>query len=157
MPGRTLFCSLVTLIRLLLVAVLDRVLPDGQTLDLINIAFGHDATAVDACTDRITTIHGYHELDALSSGRRDFHIFCRHCSPAEADQVLESHVRHLLYPCEKPMDASVGTALWLAARGQGIVQEANEGAYKGTIDQRHYLGGIRLMLDDANITCQKTV
>jgi asparagine synthetase B (glutamine-hydrolysing) len=128
---------------LLLVAVLDRVLSDGQTLNLINAAFGHDTAAVDACPDRISTIHGDHELNALGVGCRDFRLIWADCSPAEAEQVLEGHVRHFRCPCEEPIDSSAGTALWLAARGQGIVydfvwNEANKGAYKGTIEKSSF-------------------
>jgi asparagine synthetase B (glutamine-hydrolysing) len=124
---------------LFLAAVLDRVLPDGQTLDLINVAFGRDTAAVDACPDRITAIQGYHELNSLSGGRREFRLLCANISPADADQALESHVRHLLHPADKPMDASVGTALWLAARGQGLVYDPNEEVCEGTCDKSNNL------------------
>jgi asparagine synthetase B (glutamine-hydrolysing) len=116
---------------LFLAAILDRVMPKGQRLDLVNIAFGHDAASLNACPDRITAISGYHELTTLSAGRREFRLICANCLPNDADEALESHVRHLVHPGSQPMDASVGTALWLAARGQGVVYESGSARIAG--------------------------
>lgn len=108
---------------LFIAAMLHLCMPDGETLDLINVAFGANSMAIDECPDRRNAIAGLKELvrlsDAKAQPQRDFRLICVDVSPEEADLALEDHVRHLLHPCDQPMDASIGTALWMAARGRG--------------------------------------
>lgn len=105
---------------LLIAAVLNELLPEGEPLHLINVAFGHDREAIAACPDRMTAIQGITELRALSSSRQIV-LICVDVGPDQADQVLAKHVRSLVHPCDQPMDASIGTALWMAAQGRGYV------------------------------------
>jgi asparagine synthetase B (glutamine-hydrolysing) len=111
---------------LLVAVVLDRVLPPGEPFDLVNVAFGADSAAIAGCPDRVSAVQGYRELLQARGGgagasTRPIRLFCVDVPPHRADEALESSVRHLVHPCDQPMDASIGTALWLAARARGYV------------------------------------
>jgi asparagine synthetase B (glutamine-hydrolysing) len=114
---------------LFLSAILDSVMPAGQPLDLITVAFGTHPSDIAAAPDRLSALQGYAELCTLASLRaaeadrpqRAIRLICVDVGPKDADDVLEKSVRHLLRPCNQRMDASIGTALWLAARGHGYV------------------------------------
>lgn len=103
---------------LVIAAVLAECLPLNETVQLVNVAFGSDQIAVDSCPDRMTAVAGLRELQALFPGR-NFDLCCVEIGPQLADDTLERCVRHLVFPCDQPMDASIGTAIWLAARGKG--------------------------------------
>lgn len=108
---------------LLIAALLDRNLPAGAPLDLVTVAFGADAAAISACPDRASAVAGLEDLEAARArgGRapRATRLICVDVAPAAADAALAGHVRHLVHPAEQLMDASIGTALWLAAGGAG--------------------------------------
>lgn len=106
---------------LVIAATLDLYLSPGEPLHLLNVAFGADSDAIGRCPDRKNAISGLHELRALSTSKRSINLICVDVTPETADETLEKHVRHLLYPCDQPMDASIGTAIWTAARGEGYV------------------------------------
>jgi asparagine synthetase B (glutamine-hydrolysing) len=131
--GRPLYALLFSggLDSLLLAVVLDRVLPAKEPFDLINVAFGDGAAAISACPDRVSGIKGYHELMRLRTPGRSVRLLCIDVAPQAADEALEKHVRHLVHPCEQLMDASIGTALWMAARGCGRVYSAQVDIEKG--------------------------
>lgn len=109
---------------LFLAAVLDECLPEGETIELINVAFGKSDDALQACPDRANAISGLAELRNLSRTARDFDLRCVDVGPMEADETLASCVRHLVHPCDQLMDASIGTAIWLASRGRGYSYDA---------------------------------
>lgn len=100
--------------------MLCKYMPTEQPLQLINVAFGKDSTAISNCPDRKSAILALDELAALQN-RRAIQLICVDVPPTVADDTLKQHVKHLIRPCDQPMDASIGTALWLAARGQGYV------------------------------------
>lgn len=109
--------------------LLDEELPMNESLLLVNIAFGDDSDSLFACPDRQTALSGYEELKDLSSctstnGRkRDIHLICVDVGSEEAKDVLTSTVQNLVHPCAQPMDATIGTAIWLAVRGCRSVTE----------------------------------
>lgn len=40
----------------------------------------------------------------------------------------ENVIKNVIYPCETVLDDSIGSALWFAARGQGV-EHSNETSY----------------------------
>eukprot|EP00178_Gracilaria_changii_P025623 TRINITY_DN788_c0_g1_i1.p1 TRINITY_DN788_c0_g1~~TRINITY_DN788_c0_g1_i1.p1 ORF type:complete len:585 (+),score=58.65 TRINITY_DN788_c0_g1_i1:283-2037(+) len=102
-----------------LAVILESCLPEKEPLQLINVAFGNDKRSINQCPDRVTALHGFHELQKISSGRRQVELLCVDVLPEQADDVFQNCVRHLLHPCDRLMDASIGTAIWLAAKGVG--------------------------------------
>eukprot|EP00737_Agarophyton_chilense_P004263 gb/GEZJ01005280.1/.p1 GENE.gb/GEZJ01005280.1/~~gb/GEZJ01005280.1/.p1 ORF type:complete len:578 (+),score=54.98 gb/GEZJ01005280.1/:1002-2735(+) len=99
--------------------ILESCLPENEPLQLINVAFGCDKRSISQCPDRITALHGFHELHSLCSKRRAVEMLCVDVLAKQADETLASRVRHLLHPCDQLMDASIGTAIWLASQGIG--------------------------------------
>lgn len=106
---------------MVLARLLDLELPPGEPLQLINVAFD-DGGGVSQCPDRRTAQAGLHELRKLS--KRPVSLVKVDVPAAEADDALCS-VRLLLHPCDAPMDSTIGTALWLAARGVGTDADDN--------------------------------
>lgn len=104
---------------MVLARLLDEEMPLGMPLPLINVAFGDDATALSECPDRITAQDGVMELRRLSKSERAFHLVCIDVNSQQARDMLQNVVRPLVLPCAQPMDATIGTALWMAARGRG--------------------------------------
>ncbi|KAI0561866.1 Asparagine synthase [Gracilaria domingensis] len=99
--------------------ILESCLPRSEPLQLINVAFGDDIDSINQCPDRITALHGLQELQKMCSGRRAVEMLCVDVFPKQADDALCNNVRHLLHPCDQLMDASIGTAIWLASKGVG--------------------------------------
>lgn len=106
---------------MVLARLLDFELPSGEPLQLINVAFG-DGESVTQCPDRKSAQAGLYELRNIS--KRPISLVNVDVPAAQADVAL-STVRPLLHPCDAPMDATIGTALWLAARGIGV--DADDG------------------------------
>lgn len=104
---------------LVIARLLDECLPPEEDVQLINVGFGLDASAIARCPDRVSAISGLEELRRVSQTGRRFTLCCADVSPEQTDDILAKCVRHLLHPCDQPMDASIGTALWMAARGEG--------------------------------------
>lgn len=103
--------------------ILEQCLPQGEPLHLINVAFAKDAQSFAECPDRVNALHGFDELKTICARRRKIELICVNVLPQQADYSLEHHVRHLLHPCNQPMDATIGTALWFASRGEGVNTE----------------------------------
>lgn len=101
---------------MVLARLLDLELPCGEPLQLINVAFG-DGDSVTQCPDRKSAQAGLYELRNVS--KRPISLVNVDVPAAQADVALCT-VRPLLHPCDAPMDATIGTALWLAARGIGV-------------------------------------
>lgn len=104
---------------LFLSVILESCLPESEPLHLINVAFGKDSQSIQKCPDRITALQGLKEMRALCSGERRVEMLCVDVLPNQADFALVNSVRHLLHPCDQLMDASIGTAIWLASQGVG--------------------------------------
>lgn len=107
---------------MVLARLLDEEMPLDMPLPLINVAFGDDATALSECPDRITAQKGVVELRQLSKSKRAFHLVCIDVNSQQARDTLQNVVRPLVLPCAQPMDATIGTALWMAAQGRGQVR-----------------------------------
>lgn len=111
---------------MVLARLLDNEIPSGEPLHLINVAFGDGADALSECPDRRTAIEGLQELRKLSPSRRSIDLICVNASTREAHETLNFIVRPLIHPCDQPMDATIGTAIWLAARGRGQMFGTND-------------------------------
>lgn len=105
---------------LFIAAVLAECLPADESVQLISVAFGEDSHAIMQCPDRRSAILGLDELQKLHPERR-FELCCVDADHHLADFTVEEHVQHLISPCNQPMDASIGTAIWLAARAKGYL------------------------------------
>lgn len=103
---------------LVIAAMIAECLPPPEIVQLINVAFGRDQAAINECPDRKGAVAGLRELQALYPARH-FDLCCVDVSSQLADDTLECCIRPLVFPCDHPMDASIGTAIWLAARGKG--------------------------------------
>lgn len=115
-----------------LAAILLECTTSEEPIDLINVAFGADSKAIEMCPDRQSAISGYQELETLSGHSGRINLICVNVKPQEADKALENNVRDLIYPCDQPMDPTIGTAIWLAARGEGTLHESMEGTSKSS-------------------------
>lgn len=105
---------------LVIARILDQCLPAQENILLINVAFGKDSHAIAQCPDRLNAVSGLKELRQISDDADRFHISFVDVSPERADETLTKCVRHLLYPCDQPMDASIGTAIWSAAGAKAV-------------------------------------
>ena len=99
-----------------LAALAAQVLPPTQSLDLINVSFG------EASADRQAALQSYQELKTLYPNRTLRLV----CVDIEWDQVVqhEARIQQLMHPKTTTMDLNISTALWFAARGEGVVIDA---------------------------------
>jgi asparagine synthetase B (glutamine-hydrolysing) len=105
---------------MILTALADKILPIEYSVDLLNVAFSNTSnpTSFDV-PDRKTGLNGLAELLALSPRRWNFVEI--DVKPEEI-RKYELYIYSLIYPCCTIMDMTIGTALWFAARGKGILQ-----------------------------------
>lgn len=99
--------------------VLEMEIGDGKslTVELINVSFGEESFD---SPDRRSAIDGYEELKRIAEHRRNVQIDLILVDVTGADaRENELLISRLIFPCDTPMDYSIGTALWFAARGQG--------------------------------------
>ncbi|CAK9224092.1 unnamed protein product [Sphagnum troendelagicum] len=105
---------------MILAALADEYIDPNYGIDLLNVSF-EGASA----PDRISAISGLIELQQLSPSRKWRLV------EVDADlTAMERHRSHLLSlicPSSTYMDLNIGTALWLAAKGEGWAQETPEG------------------------------
>ncbi|XP_058081896.1 asparagine synthetase domain-containing protein C4F6.11c isoform X2 [Magnolia sinica] len=101
---------------MILAALLDQCLNSTYEIDLLNVSFDGQLAP-----DRITAQSGVRELQRIAPSRR--------WRLVEIDADLSSltsetkHVTSLINPAKTYMDLNIGIALWLAARGDGWVNE----------------------------------
>ncbi|KAK2053957.1 asparagine synthase [Colletotrichum caudatum] len=107
-------------------------LPSGQGIDLINVAFENPRLAAkaeqspdglslyEACPDRVTGRKSFAELAAVCPARR--WRFVAVDVPYQEVLVHRSQVISLMYPHNTEMDLSIAYALYFAARGVGMSQ-----------------------------------
>ncbi|KAA0203676.1 hypothetical protein HAZT_HAZT008200 [Hyalella azteca] len=89
--------------------LLDKCLPVGESIDLINVAFPtHGEIAPQKSKKRTKNIQ-HQKLRKVNVSREELEA-CR-----------ASHIRPLLRPHNTVLDDSIGCALWFAGRGQGLV------------------------------------
>ncbi|XP_068656690.1 uncharacterized protein [Aristolochia californica] len=103
---------------MILAALLDQCLNSKYEIDLLNVSFDGQLAP-----DRISAKTGLKELQRFSP--------CRRWRLVEIDANLlnltaeTKHVTSLIHPANTYMDLNIGTALWLAAGGDGWVSECN--------------------------------
>lgn len=119
---------------MMIAAVLDRVLPPGIAVDLVNVAFENprltkdcDAAARYAVPDRVTGETGVAELRGL--GERTWRFVPVDVPFVELSEYRDS-IKLLVRPLGSVMDESIGCALWFAARA---VRQAAEVGAGGTV------------------------
>ncbi|KAI1363950.1 asparagine synthase-domain-containing protein [Xylaria arbuscula] len=108
-----------------------KLVPIGQGLDLINVAFENPrqvaieakqphlqaADMYESCPDRVTGRKAFAELQASCPGR--YWRFIAVNVPFEEAMTHKTKVLSLIYPHDTEMDLSIGFALYFAARGTG--------------------------------------
>ncbi len=103
---------------MVLARLADLCLPPGESIDLINVAFGEHAARA---PDRQTGMQGAAELRRLS--RRKYHLIEVDIRLAEL-QADRDELLALLAPCNTVMDLNIGAALWYGARGRGALRRS---------------------------------
>ncbi|CAF3617953.1 unnamed protein product [Rotaria socialis] len=102
-----------------LAALVDRVLPINEPIDLLNVAFFSAVSAPPA--DRQTGLQALAELNP----ERRWNFVKIDINLNELQHYRESIIKNVLYPCSTVLDDSIGSALWFAARGNGILHQDN--------------------------------
>ncbi|CAM2719075.1 unnamed protein product, partial [Rotaria socialis] len=102
-----------------LAALVDRVLPINEPIDLLNVAFFSAVSAPPA--DRQTGLQALTELNP----ERRWNFVKIDINLNELQHYRESIIKNVLYPCSTVLDDSIGSALWFAARGNGILHQDN--------------------------------
>ncbi|CAH8669353.1 unnamed protein product [Schistosoma rodhaini] len=123
-------------------ALLDRFVPEDQSIDLINVAFQKRCAGVsfnnsdcldkdslisaEEAPDRQTALKSYEELCKLSA-RRKWNLIKVNVNVSEISEARVKHVWPLLLPEHTTvLDDSLGLALWFAARGEGVLHSSSE-------------------------------
>mmetsp|Transcript_11209 Transcript_11209/g.34314 ORF Transcript_11209/g.34314 Transcript_11209/m.34314 type:complete len:564 (+) Transcript_11209:120-1811(+) len=96
-------------------------LPSFCTIDLINVSFGLSPQF--ASPDRETALISLTELRRRFP-LRNWQLVSVNVTPEEID-LHRSHITSLQAPASTPMDKSIATALWFAARGRGHLTRLN--------------------------------
>lgn len=104
---------------MILAALLDECLQPDYGIDLLNVSF-EGSTA----PDRISAIAGLAELERVLPSRR-WRLVKVDADLTSMDSY-RTHLQSLICPSNTFMDLNIGTALWLAARGEGYVHNAQE-------------------------------
>ena len=102
-----------------LAALADRALPVGEEIDLINVSFVNSSDLVSTSSslshDRLNGLACLAQLNPS----RQWNFVEIDTSLEELSQVREDRTVQLIYPLTTVMDDSIGTPVWLAARGMG--------------------------------------
>ncbi|KAF3777581.1 Asparagine synthetase domain-containing protein 1 [Nymphaea thermarum] len=124
---------------MILAALLDQCLEPSYEIDLLNVSFdGHSAP------DRVSAREGIRELQRIAP--------CRRWRLVEIDADLSKldseskHVMSLISPANTYMDLNIGIALWLAAGGDGWVNEGASGNCEKTAQRHKYKSEARILL-----------
>lgn len=114
----------------IIAAIVDRILPPKEAVDLLNVAFAKETNDFNSVPDRITGLESYEVLKRLNPSRpwNFVSINVRH----QEYQSAKYHVRQLICPCDTVMDLSIAMALWFAARGIGVLEKGKQVEYKST-------------------------
>ena len=106
-----------------LAALADRTLPIGEEIDLINVSFVNP-TDVDSASSSLShdRLNGLACLAQLNPSRK-WNFVEIDTSLEELSQVREDSTLQLIYPLTTVMDDSIGTPVWLAARGLGKLRQ----------------------------------
>ncbi|PWY80653.1 asparagine synthase related protein [Aspergillus heteromorphus CBS 117.55] len=111
------------------------ILPEGETIDLLNVAFENPRVAAAAagkegaagsvyenCPDRVTGRSAFAELQAVCPGR-NWRFVAIDIPYAETVAHRET-VKRLMRPHNTEMDLSIACALYFASRGQGLAYDS---------------------------------
>ncbi|KAJ2713202.1 hypothetical protein H4R19_002372 [Coemansia spiralis] len=131
---------------MVIAALLSKVLPRSEPIELFNVAFENprqaklrNAKPFDV-PDRKTGVDGWHELQRCDPAR-EWRFVEVDVPYAEAVEH-SAHIRRLLTPASTVMDMSIGMAIWFASRGRGhLVCTTN-----GEPARREYVGRARVLL-----------
>ena len=114
----------------LLVRLAHNLLPAGESIDLLNVAFYNPRTVgadpsqalhpFEACPDRITGRSSFHEIRLLCPGRKWRFVAIN--IPYQEVVEHRSTIVQLMQPHKTEMDLSIAMALYFAARGRGFVE-----------------------------------
>ncbi|KAJ2609070.1 hypothetical protein EV177_004649 [Coemansia sp. RSA 1804] len=133
-------------------ALLTKILPRGEAIELFNVAFENPRQTRTAGTsnaaydvpDRRTGRQGWLELRGLDPMREWRFV--------EIDvpytQVVEhrAHIRNLLTPSDTVMDMSIGMALWFASKGAGLLVARKSDTDNTAVSRHPYEGAARVLL-----------
>jgi asparagine synthetase B (glutamine-hydrolysing) len=115
-----------------LARLLDDVLPTGEAVDLINVAFENPRVhrlardnPYEACPDRITGRASFGELAKVCITRP--WRFLAVNIPYHETQQHRPKIAELMHPHNTEMDLSIASALYFAARGRGMIDRGLEG------------------------------
>ncbi|CAG7786509.1 unnamed protein product [Allacma fusca] len=102
-------------------------LPPGESLDLINVAFATDNNSNFKVPDRQTGLESFKVLKEIFQPRGITLNFVEaNVTKSEVQEVREDIVVDLVSPLRSVLDDSIGCCLWFAARGKGNIQNENE-------------------------------
>ncbi|BFZ56070.1 hypothetical protein PYCC9005_003112 [Savitreella phatthalungensis] len=127
-----------------LARLLDDVLPDGESVDLVNVAFENLRVAGEGkydTPDRKTAFQSFKELKRATG--RTYRLLLVDVPYAEA-QEHRGDVLRLCYPNDTVMDVSIGLAFYFCARGIGrwwSPSEDGEGA-KARTEAKVFFSGL---------------
>ena len=109
-----------------LAALADRVLPIAEEVDLINVSFVNPADL--GCASSSLAHDRQNGLACLAqlNPSRQWNFVEVDTSLDELSQVREDNTLQLIYPLSTVMDDSIGTPVWLAARGLGHIRHHKE-------------------------------
>ncbi|CAF1364732.1 unnamed protein product [Adineta steineri] len=102
-----------------LTVLADRILPINEPIDLLNVAFFSDVFVPPA--DRQTGLQALTELNPA----RQWNFVKIDINVKELQHYRENIIKNVIYPCSTVLDDSIGSALWFAARGNGVVHPDN--------------------------------
>ncbi|CAG9313789.1 unnamed protein product [Blepharisma stoltei] len=102
----------------IIAALANRFLPENSPIYLLNVAFTSEAP------DRETALQSYHELQSACPSR-NFLLICINASQSDIDAARD-HIIQLLATNDTRMDFSIGTALYFASKGEGILESTGE-------------------------------
>jgi hypothetical protein len=108
----------------LLAALAHEALPPGTPIDLASLCFDGGASP-----DRLAALDALRELRALAPDR-PWRLLAVDCGLGDVAAVRGRLLR-LLAPADTVMDLNIGAALWLAARGEGVLVEDEGGRELG--------------------------
>ncbi|XP_057858625.2 uncharacterized protein LOC131067563 isoform X2 [Cryptomeria japonica] len=101
---------------MILAALLHQCLDHNCEIDLLNVSFDGPHAP-----DRISAKAGVSELQRIAAFRR-WHLVEIDADPSKL-QSLSKYLTSIINPAKTYMDLNIGTALWLAACGDGWVEE----------------------------------
>ncbi|KAF2121609.1 asparagine synthase-domain-containing protein [Lophiotrema nucula] len=117
-----------------LARITHELLPLGEDIDLLNVAFENprvhkdlatNVTPYELCPDRITGASSYAELQRVCPGRR--WRFVQIDVPYSETLAHRTRVLALMHPHNTEMDLSISYALYFASRGTGLVTDRPDG------------------------------